>query len=100
VGINKDEKRKGKERRARNAKYEISGYRRAADAIYILLAYYAAGGGDVQNECGVLLIIILLNTTLAKPRRHTGGVEVQLHSLTSALDAGESSVSRPSRFTP
>jgi hypothetical protein len=35
------------------------------------------------------------------PLRRTGGVEVLLHEfLTSALDRGELSVSRPGRFTP
>jgi hypothetical protein len=35
------------------------------------------------------------------PWRSTGGVEVELHDfLTSALDGGDLSASRPGRFTP
>jgi hypothetical protein len=76
----------------------ISGYRREADEIYILAAHYAAGGGGVQNECSVLLIVILLHINLIYvSKAHT---EVQPHSLTTALDEGESSVSRPGRLTP
>jgi len=41
--------------------------------------------------------VLWLSTT---PLRHIGGVEIQLHAfLTSALDGGEWSASRPGRFT-
>jgi len=40
-------------------------------------------------------------SSLSTPWRHTGGVQVQLHSFSvSALDGGERSTSRPGSFTP
>jgi hypothetical protein len=41
-----------------------------------------------------------IKLSLSKPRRHTRGLEVQIHSfLTSELDESEWLASRPSRFT-
>ena len=91
---NKDETRK---REAQDAQCEISDYRREADEIYILAAYYAASGGDVQNECSVLLIVLLHINVIYVSKAH---IEVQPQSLTTALHEGESSVSRTGRLTP
>jgi hypothetical protein len=41
--------------------------------------------------------VLQLSTT---PLRRIEGVEVQHHTLTSALDGGQWSASRPDRFTP
>jgi len=42
----------------------------------------------------------MVKLSLNKPGNRMGGVEVQLHPLTSALHGSQRSASRPGRFTP